>query len=193
MRRELTVHQDAGRPADSLKYLTGYPDRILREVGLLLVEGGLGALITRRYPEAHAIRTDRALYEYTVRLKNDYLRSCGPVSRVLYDSRITLERQALGLHRYQSLVQGSRLKTKNEIRIASLFKHAPLKFLRMIVVHELAHLKERDHNKAFYQLCEHMEPDYHQLEFDLRLYLTLLDHGETLYGTAPAGAAALSD
>ncbi|GFO61450.1 hypothetical protein GMST_37750 [Geomonas silvestris] len=193
MRRELTVHQDAGRPADPLKYLAGYPDRILHEVGLLIAEGRLGQLLTRRYSAAHAIRTDRALYDYAVRLKNDYLRSCGPVSRVLYDSRITLERQALGLHRYQSLVQGSRLKTKNEIRIASLFKTAPLEFLRMIVVHELAHFKERDHNKAFYQLCEHMEPDYHQLEFDLRLYLTLLDRGETLYGTAPAGAAALSD
>ncbi|HAL21836.1 MAG TPA: metal-dependent hydrolase, partial [Stenotrophomonas sp.] len=46
--------------------------------------------------------------------------------------------------------------------------------LRMIVVHELAHLKEADHNKAFYQLCQHMEPDYLQLEFDTRLYLTEL-------------------
>jgi len=44
-------------------------------------------------------------------------------------------------------------------------------FLRMIVVHELAHLKEFEHNKAFYQLCCHMEPDYHQLEFDLRVFL----------------------
>lgn len=44
----------------------------------------------------------------------------------------------------------------------------------MIVAHELAHLKEADHNKAFYQLCNHMRPDYHQLEFDLRLYLTQL-------------------
>jgi len=43
------------------------------------------------------------------------------------------------------------------------------------VVHELAHLKEREHDKAFYQLCQHMAPDYHQLEFDLRLYLTQLD------------------
>jgi len=41
----------------------------------------------------------------------------------------------------------------------------------MIVVHELAHLKERNHDKAFYQLCQHMEPDYHQLEFDCRVYL----------------------
>ena len=41
-----------------------------------------------------------------------------------------------------------------------------------LVVHELAHLKEMEHNKAFYQLCTHMLPDYHQLEFDLRVYLT---------------------
>ena len=47
--------------------------------------------------------------------------------------------------------------------------------VRMIVVHELAHLKESEHNKAFYQLCQHMEPDYHQLEFDLRLWLTWRD------------------
>ena len=48
----------------------------------------------------------------------------------------------------------------------------------MIVVHELAHLKEPEHNKAFYQLCTHMAPDYHQLEFDLRLYLTHLEAGQ---------------
>jgi predicted metal-dependent hydrolase len=41
----------------------------------------------------------------------------------------------------------------------------------MIVVHELAHLKERNHDKAFYQLCLHMESSYHQLEFDCRVYL----------------------
>jgi len=43
----------------------------------------------------------------------------------------------------------------------------------MVVVHELAHLREKDHNKAFYQLCQHMEADYHQLELHLRLFLTL--------------------
>ncbi len=31
---------------------------------------------------------------------------------------------------------------------------------------------EAMHDRAFYQLCEHMEPAYHQFEFDLRLYLT---------------------
>ncbi len=45
----------------------------------------------------------------------------------------------------------------------------------MIVVHELAHLREKDHNKAFYKLCQHMLPEYHQYEFDLRIYLTWRD------------------
>lgn len=70
-------------------------------------------------------------------------------------------------------MQGGKLKAKAEIQIAALFKEAPAPFLKMIVVHELAHLRKH-HNKAFYQLCEHMEPGY-QLEFDLRLYLTHLE------------------
>ena len=41
----------------------------------------------------------------------------------------------------------------------------------MIIVHELAHLREKDHNKAFYKLCQYMEPNYFQLELDVRLYL----------------------
>ena len=51
----------------------------------------------------------------------------------------------------------------------------------MIVVHELAHLKEKEHNKAFYQLCQYMLPDYHQLEFEMRLYLTHLEVDGALY------------
>jgi predicted metal-dependent hydrolase len=74
-----------------------------------------------------------------------------------------------------SRVQGGQLKAKREIRIAALFKDAPADFLRLIVVHELAHLREQNHDKAFYALCQHMEPDYHQWEFDLRLWLTAQD------------------
>ena len=43
---------------------------------------------------------------------------------------------------------------------------------RVFKAHELAHLREKEHSKAFYQLCTHMEPTYYQLELDLRLYLT---------------------
>ena len=47
--------------------------------------------------------------------------------------------------------------------------------LRMIVVHELAHVKHQEHDAAFYKLCCHMEPEYHQLELDLRLWLSAID------------------
>jgi len=72
-------------------------------------------------------------------------------------------------------VQGNKLKAKHEIRVATLFKEVPLEFLRMIAVHEPAHVKEKQHDKAFYKLCCYMEPNYHQYEFDLRLYLTQMD------------------
>ena len=78
---------------------------------------------------------------------------------------------------------GKKLKSTNSIKISSFFKRAPEPFLRMIVVHELAHFKEKDHNKQFYNLCKHMISDYHQLEFDTRVYLTHLDNGgEELWG-----------
>ena len=105
------------------------------------------------------------------------MRSAGPLAKVLYDSRLHLTHQALGTHTAVSRQQGANLKAKREIRIASLFREAPAAFLRMIAVHELAHLKEQWHDKAFYALCTHMEPDYHQLEFDVRLWLTGVEAG----------------
>lgn len=67
----------------------------------------------------------------------------------MYDSKIHVLKNALGLHTAVSRVQGGKLKAKAEIRVATVFRNAPEPFLRMIVVHELAHLKEKDHNKAF--------------------------------------------
>lgn len=60
----------------------------------------------------------------------------------------------------------TKLKSKNEIRVASVFKNMP-EVLKMIVVHELAHFKEKDHDKAFYNLCTFVMPSYHQVEFYL--------------------------
>ena len=165
-----------------LKYLAGYSENVTNKVGQLIADNRLGAVLLERYPSAHDIRTDRALYDYTVEIKNEYLRKSQPLNKVVYDPKISVINNALGLHSFVSRVQGGKLKAKNEIRVASLFKDAPIEFLKMIVVHELAHLKEKDHNKAFYQLCEYMEPAYHQLEFDTRLYLTYLETaGSPLY------------
>jgi predicted metal-dependent hydrolase len=158
-----------------LKYFAGYPEATQQRIRELFDSGRAAALLQERYGETHAVRNDRQLYDYTVALKERYLRSSVPLHKVAYDTKLQVVKHALGTHTSISRVQGTRLKASREIRIASVFLDAPADFLRMIVVHELAHLKEGDHNKAFYQLCTHMEGDYHRLEFDLRLYLTQLD------------------
>lgn len=61
----------------------------------------------------------------------------------MYDNKIHVLNNALGLHTAISRVQGGKLKAKAEIRVATVFRDAPEDFLRMIVVHELAHLKEK--------------------------------------------------
>jgi len=155
-----------------LPYLQGYPPDLLAQVRELIQAGRLAETVARRHPEAHDVRTERALYDYVSELKSAHMKSAPPLAKVAYDPKLHVVRNALGTHSAVSRVQGSRLKAKREIRIAALFKEAPADFLRMIVVHELAHLKEREHGKAFYALCLHMEPAYHQLEFDLRLWLT---------------------
>ena len=170
-------------PSSDLPYLRSYPEPLQEQARELLAQGRLGAVLVRKYPQAHAVRSDKALYDYAQDLKARYLRNAGTVNKVVFDNKIHVVRHALGLHTAVARVQGNKLAARHEIRIAAMFKQAPDEFLRMIVVHELAHLREKDHGKAFYQLCTHMEPQYHQYEFDLRLYLTHVDAtGERLWG-----------
>jgi predicted metal-dependent hydrolase len=158
-----------------LKYLKAYPLHLQAQVQQLIASQRLGHYLNERYPDRHPVQSDKALYAYTIELKQQHLRNAANIDKVLFDNRLDLTHQALGLHTAISRVQGGKLKAKKEIRVAALFKQAAPEFLRMIVVHELAHLKEHEHNKAFYQLCEYMQPGYMQLEFDLRLYLTWRD------------------
>jgi predicted metal-dependent hydrolase len=164
-----------------LKYLAGYAPRLTARVAQLVAENRLESFLVQRYPQAHAVRTDKALYDFTVTIKNKFMRTTHPLSKVAYDGKIHVINNALGTHTFISRVQGGKLKAKHEIRIAAIFRTAPEEFLKMIVVHELAHLKEKEHSKAFYQLCEYMEPGYHQLEFDVRLFLTLVELGGSPY------------
>jgi predicted metal-dependent hydrolase len=156
----------------ALKYLAGYPPQLLAQVSQLIAQGRLGETLRHRYPEAHDVRNDQALYDYVAALKTRFLRNAQAIAKVAYDNKLHVIQHALGTHTSVSRVQGNKLKAKREIRVASLFKEAPAAFLKMIVVHELAHLKERAHDKPFYALCMHMEPAYKQLEFDARLWLT---------------------
>jgi hypothetical protein len=159
----------------SSAYLGGYPEQTVQQVEALRQAGKLGPWLQKKYPQAHGLRDDRALFAYVQDLKQQYLKGAQLLSKVLFDNKLQLAKNALGTHTNIARVQGSQLKAKREIRIASLFKDTPEPFLRMIAVHELAHLREREHDKNFYKLCCYMEPDYHQLEFEVRVYLTYLD------------------
>ena len=175
----------AAASGSPLRYLQGYPADTLAQVEKLLQEDRVADWLLTKYPQAHTVRTDRALFDYVQTIKAEYLRSAEPLNKVAFDAKLHIIKNALGTHTAISRVQGNKLKAKREIRIASLFKTVPDEFLRMITVHELAHLKERAHDKAFYQLCSYMEPSYHQLEFEVRMYLTHLEvSGTRLWGLA---------
>lgn len=180
------------KPEPAPKYLQGYPQPVLAQVEGLIRDGRLAASVAQRYPEKHMVRSDKALIAYVAEIKARHLKSAPPLSKVAFDNHLRSAQNALGTHTAVSRVQGSMLKAKRELRVASLFKDAPAAFLRMIVVHELAHLKERAHDKAFYALCLHMQADYHQLEFDTRLWLTAreLEGAGAVPGVVPTAAAA---
>jgi len=160
------------------QFLPHYPAHLRDQIASLHAKGQLGRYLQQRYPEEHIVQSDKALYDFCMELKNRYLKNAPMLDKVYFDNRLTIEKQTLGLNTAISRVQGGKLKAKKEIRISAFFKTAPLAFLQMIVVHELAHLKERDHDKAFYQLCLHMEPNYMQYEFDCRVYLLWLATGK---------------
>ena len=158
-----------------LKYLHHYPEHLQQSIMSLIEKDKLGDYLLNRYPSIHDVVNDKLLRQYVQNMKNQYLKKSDPINQIQFDSKIHVINNALGQHHFTSRVQGSKLKRKNAIRISDIFKTAPEPFLEMIVAHELAHVKEKEHNKAFYKLCQHMCSDYFQLEFDVRVYLTQLD------------------
>ena len=163
------------------KYLTNYPPSIIAKIESLIEQDQLGSYLLERYPKPHNVANDSDLRDYVMSLKNQHMKKSQPLSKIIYDSKLHVVHHALGLHSYVARNQGGKLKTKNELRVSAIFKKTPEAFLNMIVVHELAHLKEKEHDKAFYRLCQHMLPDYYQLEFDMRLYLIQLELGDEIY------------
>ena len=178
---------DTGPAPDwPLPLLAGYPAALQAQVRGLLAAGSLGQMLQRGYPELHQIRTDSALYAHASALKARYLRHAPALAKVVFDNRLQIDQRALGTLTSVSRVQGGKLAAKRELRVAAVFKDAPAQMLDMIVVHELAHLREREHNKPFYALCEHMLPGYHQVEFDVRLWLTWLAQQRAAAGQIPS-------
>jgi UTP pyrophosphatase len=153
------------------KYIDGAPVGWSNQIKGLWEKGKLGRYLQLKYPENHEVNNDKLLFIYVNQIKNEYLKKSPQISKISFNGKLDYAYRALGVNSAQTRLQGCKLKTKFEIKISTVFKNAPERFLRMIVVHELVHLKERNHSKAFYNLCEHIEPEYHQLEWDTRLYL----------------------
>ena len=132
--------------SNQLKYLSAYSVDIQAQVTTLISDQRLANFLLNKYPKIHSIANDNQLREFVQDLKNQYLKKSAPLSKITFDNKIHVINNALGLHSYVTRVQGGKLKSKNEIKVAALFKKTPIEFLSMIVVHELAHLKEKEHN-----------------------------------------------
>lgn len=166
---------------DYMRYFGGYPEPIRHQIEALIASGNLATHLKNKYPEVHKITNDKLLFEYVNELRQDFLPKTKILNRVCFEKTKDLIKNALGTHTFVGRNHGGKLVSKHEIRISDKLKVAPEVMLRMLVVHELSHFKEKDHNKAFYNLCCHMMPEYHQAELDLRLYLVLLEMGQGIY------------
>ena len=119
--------------SQALPYLAHYPVHLQNKISQLIDANQLGDWLRGRYPTTHKVANDNDLRDYAISLKNQYMKKTQPLSKVIYDSKIHIVNHALGLHSYVSRVQGGKLKSKNELRVSTLFKNTPDAFLNMIV------------------------------------------------------------
>jgi len=121
-----------------LKYVAAYSLDIQNKVQQMIEQKTLSNYLLSKYPTCHDVVNEKSLRIYVNDLKNRYIKKSSPLSKIKYDDKIHVVNNALGLHTFISRVQGNKLKSKNELRIATMFKTAPEEFLEMIIVHELA-------------------------------------------------------
>lgn len=74
---------------------------------------------------------NKALLAYVEKLETRYLRTAPPLGRVVYDDRVHVVENALGLHVTTTRAHRARLHNRREVRVASLLEDAPPDFLRM--------------------------------------------------------------
>lgn len=73
-----------------LPYLQGYPPELLQQARELVLAGRLADAVARRHPQAHGVRSERALYDYVADLKSRFMRSAPPLAKVAYDPKLHL-------------------------------------------------------------------------------------------------------
>lgn len=169
------------RPVDFMNYFSAYPEQIKAQVEALISSGKLVRYFEKKYPVAHQFKSEKALYDFATGLKQHYLKNAPKLNSVKYEKQKDLVLNALGTHTFKRHAHGKKLKAQHHIAIANQLKYAPEEILKTLVVHELAHFKEKDHNKSFYKLCCHMQANYFECELDLRLFMVLCEKGENFY------------
>ena len=112
----------------NLEYIAHYPEHLKEQIRHLIKTVKLGAYLLAKYPTTHSITSDKALYAYVMELRAEFLRKSEPITKVLYDGKISDINDALGLHRVTIKNHGGRLRSKSEIRVASVFKNTPEPF-----------------------------------------------------------------
>jgi predicted metal-dependent hydrolase len=63
---------------------------------------------------------------------------------------------------------GSCNTPKRKINLNSILARFDIKYLRAVLIHEIVHLKVRNHQKKFYEELLRIEPDYYKLNKELR-------------------------
>ena len=61
---------------------------------------------------------------------------------------------------------------KNVLSFNTMMMKLPHDVIQYIIVHELAHIKHKHHQKAFWQMVEHYLPDYRKQVAELKNYMT---------------------
>lgn len=64
-------------PKPPPNYLAGYPATLIGQVQQLITQGLLADMLLKKYPHAHEVRTDKALYDYVLECKAMHLRNAG--------------------------------------------------------------------------------------------------------------------
>ena len=58
----------------ALRYIQGYPEHIITPVTKMYQDGRLETWFNQRYPEHHTIKSEKALFNYTMAIKNRYMK-----------------------------------------------------------------------------------------------------------------------
>ncbi|KZN65542.1 hypothetical protein N473_12580 [Pseudoalteromonas luteoviolacea CPMOR-1] len=156
-----------------LKYFQHYPENLQAQITSLIENNQLQTYFKNKYPCGHQLQNQQTLYQYCTDIKQRFLKNTPRLNNVSFTKHTDMMKGTLGTHTQKQHRHGQKIKARYDIALNNQLKYAPEAILRALIVHELAHFKHADHDKAFYKLCCNMEADYHQLELDLRLFIVL--------------------